>query len=211
MTSLRYAYLSSTAGEGSRERWCEHRRSGAAARRRCAPAALRGSLTVREARDVRSRRRRRRFHVPAGPTRRGAGHRFAGAADGQDARGRAGVPRHPGSDARGDAHRDQGGPARRSPSAITCWPRLAKRPSASCAPPSIAPVASSRSTRWSGQPRPAPTRSRGSAEQDALTSATKPRSTPKTLLTRVQERLEQALSNVRAGLRELETGDVAPR
>ena len=32
-----------------------------------------------------------------------------------------------------------------------------------------------------------------------------------TLLTRVQERLEQALSNVRAGLRELETGDVGQR
>jgi vacuolar-type H+-ATPase subunit H len=32
-----------------------------------------------------------------------------------------------------------------------------------------------------------------------------------TVLLRVQERLDQALTNVRAGLRELETGDVTPR
>ena len=32
-----------------------------------------------------------------------------------------------------------------------------------------------------------------------------------TILLRVQERLDQALTNVRAGLRELETGDVSPR
>ena len=31
------------------------------------------------------------------------------------------------------------------------------------------------------------------------------------ILTRVQERLDQALSNVRAGLRELEAGDVTSR
>ena len=32
-----------------------------------------------------------------------------------------------------------------------------------------------------------------------------------TILTRVEDRLQQAISNVRAGLRELETGDVTPR
>jgi vacuolar-type H+-ATPase subunit H len=49
------------------------------------------------------------------------------------------------------------------------------------------------------------------AEHDALSIREEADKYAETLLTRVQERLEQALSNVRAGLRELETGDVAPR
>jgi vacuolar-type H+-ATPase subunit H len=49
------------------------------------------------------------------------------------------------------------------------------------------------------------------AEQDAMTVRDEAEKYAEALLTRVQERLEQALSNVRAGLRELETGDVAPR
>ena len=49
------------------------------------------------------------------------------------------------------------------------------------------------------------------AEQEAMTIREEADKYAGTLLTRVQERLEQALSNVRAGLRELETGDVASR
>jgi hypothetical protein len=49
------------------------------------------------------------------------------------------------------------------------------------------------------------------AEQEALTVRDEAEKYAGMLLTRVQERLEQALSNVRAGLRELETGDIAPR
>jgi vacuolar-type H+-ATPase subunit H len=47
------------------------------------------------------------------------------------------------------------------------------------------------------------------AEQDALSIREEADKYAETLLTRVQERLEAALSNVRAGLRELETGDIA--
>ena len=49
------------------------------------------------------------------------------------------------------------------------------------------------------------------AERDALTTREDADRYAGTLLTRVQERLEQALSSVRTGLRELETGDIAPR
>jgi vacuolar-type H+-ATPase subunit H len=49
------------------------------------------------------------------------------------------------------------------------------------------------------------------AEQEALNIREDAEKYAEALLTRVQERLEQALSNVRAGLRELETGDVTPR
>ena len=49
------------------------------------------------------------------------------------------------------------------------------------------------------------------AEGDALNIREEADKYAETLLTRVQERLEQALSNVRAGLRELETGDVSQR
>ena len=49
------------------------------------------------------------------------------------------------------------------------------------------------------------------AETDAMNVREEADTYAETLLTRVQERLEQALSNVRAGLRELETGDIAPR
>jgi vacuolar-type H+-ATPase subunit H len=49
------------------------------------------------------------------------------------------------------------------------------------------------------------------AEHEALNVRDEADKYAETVLTRVQERLEQALSNVRAGLRELETGDVAPR
>ena len=48
-------------------------------------------------------------------------------------------------------------------------------------------------------------------EQEAASIREEADTYAETVLTRVQERLEQALSNVRAGLRELETGDVAPR
>lgn len=47
------------------------------------------------------------------------------------------------------------------------------------------------------------------AEQEALSIREEADKYAETLLTRVQERLEAALSNVRAGLRELETGDIA--
>jgi hypothetical protein len=47
--------------------------------------------------------------------------------------------------------------------------------------------------------------------RDAINAREEADKYAETLLTRVQERLEQALTNVRAGLRELETGDVAPR
>jgi hypothetical protein len=46
------------------------------------------------------------------------------------------------------------------------------------------------------------------AERDAISTREAADQYAGTLLTRVQERLEQALSNVRAGLRELETGDL---
>lgn len=49
------------------------------------------------------------------------------------------------------------------------------------------------------------------AEADALAIREEADKYAEALLTRVQERLEQALGNVRAGLRELETGEVAPR
>jgi vacuolar-type H+-ATPase subunit H len=49
------------------------------------------------------------------------------------------------------------------------------------------------------------------AEREAMTVRDEAEKYAEALLTRVQERLEQALSNVRAGLRELETGDVTPR
>jgi len=49
------------------------------------------------------------------------------------------------------------------------------------------------------------------AERDALTTREEADRYAGTLLTRVQERLEQALSHVRSGLRELETGDISPR
>jgi vacuolar-type H+-ATPase subunit H len=49
------------------------------------------------------------------------------------------------------------------------------------------------------------------AEQEALSIREEADKYAETLLTRVQERLEQALSNVRAGLRELETGDLPQR
>ena len=49
------------------------------------------------------------------------------------------------------------------------------------------------------------------AEQEALTVRDEAEKYAGALLTRVQERLEQALGNVRAGLRELETGNVTPR
>ena len=49
------------------------------------------------------------------------------------------------------------------------------------------------------------------AEQDAINIREEADGYAETVLTRVQERLEQALTNVRAGLRELETGDVSPR
>jgi vacuolar-type H+-ATPase subunit H len=49
------------------------------------------------------------------------------------------------------------------------------------------------------------------AEQEALSIREEADQYAGTLLTRVQERLEQALTNVRAGLRELGTGDIAPR
>lgn len=49
------------------------------------------------------------------------------------------------------------------------------------------------------------------AEQEASSIREEADTYAETLLTRVQERLEQALGNVRAGLRELETGDVSPR
>lgn len=49
------------------------------------------------------------------------------------------------------------------------------------------------------------------AEHEALTIREEAEKFAEAILTRVQERLEQALSNVRAGLRELETGDVSPR
>lgn len=47
------------------------------------------------------------------------------------------------------------------------------------------------------------------AERDAISTREAADQYAGTLLTRVQERLEQALSNVRAGLRELETGDIS--
>lgn len=46
------------------------------------------------------------------------------------------------------------------------------------------------------------------AERDAIHTREEADRYAGTLLLRVQERLEQALSNVRAGLRELETGDL---
>jgi vacuolar-type H+-ATPase subunit H len=49
------------------------------------------------------------------------------------------------------------------------------------------------------------------AEQDAINIREEADGYAETVLTRVQERLEQALTNVRAGLRELETGDVSTR
>jgi vacuolar-type H+-ATPase subunit H len=49
------------------------------------------------------------------------------------------------------------------------------------------------------------------AEQEALNIREEAEKYAETILTRAQERLEAALSNVRAGLRELETGDVSPR
>jgi hypothetical protein len=49
------------------------------------------------------------------------------------------------------------------------------------------------------------------AEADALNAREEADKYAETVLTRVQERLEQALTNVRAGLRELGTGDVTPR
>ncbi len=49
------------------------------------------------------------------------------------------------------------------------------------------------------------------AERDAITTREEADRYAGTLLTRVQDRLEQALSNVRAGLRELETGDISQR
>ena len=49
------------------------------------------------------------------------------------------------------------------------------------------------------------------AESEAINVRDEADKYAETLLTRVQERLEQALSNVRAGLRELETGDITPR
>lgn len=49
------------------------------------------------------------------------------------------------------------------------------------------------------------------AEQEAVNIREEADKYAGTLLTRVQERLEQALTNVRAGLRELETGDISPR
>jgi len=49
------------------------------------------------------------------------------------------------------------------------------------------------------------------AEREAMTVRDEAEKYAEMLLTRVQDRLEQALSNVRAGLRELETGDVTPR
>jgi hypothetical protein len=49
------------------------------------------------------------------------------------------------------------------------------------------------------------------AEQEAMTIREEAEKYAETHQSRVQERLEQALSNVRAGLRELETGDIGPR
>jgi vacuolar-type H+-ATPase subunit H len=49
------------------------------------------------------------------------------------------------------------------------------------------------------------------AEQEAMNIREEAEKFAEAILTRVQERLEGALSNVRAGLRELETGDVSPR
>ena len=49
------------------------------------------------------------------------------------------------------------------------------------------------------------------AEREAISIREEADQYAGTVLARVQERLEQALSNVRAGLRELETGDIAPR
>lgn len=49
------------------------------------------------------------------------------------------------------------------------------------------------------------------AEQEAGSIREEADKYAETILLRVQERLDQALTNVRAGLRELETGDVAPR
>ena len=49
------------------------------------------------------------------------------------------------------------------------------------------------------------------AEQEALNIREEAEKFAEAILTRVQERLDQALSNVRAGLRELETGDVTQR
>ena len=49
------------------------------------------------------------------------------------------------------------------------------------------------------------------AEQDAINIREEADGYAETVLTRVQERLEQALTNVKAGLRELETGDVSTR
>ena len=49
------------------------------------------------------------------------------------------------------------------------------------------------------------------AERESMSTREEADKYAETLLTRVQERLEQALSNVRAGLRELETGDVGQR
>jgi vacuolar-type H+-ATPase subunit H len=47
------------------------------------------------------------------------------------------------------------------------------------------------------------------AESEAMSVREQADKYAQTVLLRVQERLEQALSNVRAGLRELETGDIA--
>ena len=49
------------------------------------------------------------------------------------------------------------------------------------------------------------------AEQESVSIREEADKYAETILIRVQERLEQALTNVRAGLRELETGDVSPR
>lgn len=49
------------------------------------------------------------------------------------------------------------------------------------------------------------------AERDSQQVREEAEQYAETVLTRVQERLDQALSNVRAGLRELEAGDRSPR
>lgn len=49
------------------------------------------------------------------------------------------------------------------------------------------------------------------AERDSQQTREEAEQYAETVLTRVQERLDQALTQVRAGLRELEAGDMAPR
>ena len=62
-----------------------------------------------------------------------------------------------------------------------------------------------------GAPSPARCRSRSRPSARRSNIREEADKYAETVLTRVQERLDQALTNVRAGLRELETGDVAPR